>query len=88
MKPFLDKPKGMWTCRFDTHGQTGNQNFYQELEGDVALEELLHTPFRGSAARCNYLLSDRIDIQFAKKYVCRSMALPTNLDWKAVKRSG
>ena len=64
----------------------GVKNSYQEFETDEPLEEKLHTPFRGSAARGNYLSADRIDIQFAAKEICRSMALPTSLSWRALKR--
>ena len=64
----------------------GVKNSYQEFETDEPLEEKLHTPFRGSAARGNYLSADRIDIQFAAKEICRSMAFPTSLSWRALKR--
>ena len=38
---------------------------YQDHVSDVPLEGKLHTPFRGSAARGNYLSADRVDIQYA-----------------------
>ena len=50
---------------------------YQEHEADNPLEKDLHTPFRGSAARSNYLSADRIDCQYACKEICRSMSSPT-----------
>ena len=64
----------------------GVKTSFQEFEADQPLEEKLHIPFRGSAARGNYLSADRIDIQFAAKEICRSMATPTTLSWKALKR--
>ena len=40
---------------------------YQDHEADKMLEKHLHTAFRGSAARSNYLSADRIDCQYACK---------------------
>ena len=59
---------------------------FSELESDEPLGQRLHTPFRGSAARSNYLCADRVDIQFAGKEVCRYMAEPTPNAWNSVKR--
>ena len=56
-----------------------------EEEGDD-LPSHLTTAFRGAAARGNYLASDRLDVQFACKEVCRWMAHPTLHSWKALKR--
>ena len=42
-----------------------------ELQGDGA------TKYRAIAARCNYLILDRVDIQFATKDVARRMSKPT-----------
>ena len=61
---------------------------YQDHVTDVPLEGKLHTPFRGSAARGNYLSADRVDVQYAAKEICRSMSAPTSLSWKALKRLG
>ncbi len=43
----------------------------EEAQNDQPLEQRLHTAFRGSAARANYLAADRIDCQFAAKEICR-----------------
>ena len=59
---------------------------FADHEADSPLDKRLHTPFRGSAARGNYLAADRIDTQFACKEVCRWMATPTQQSWKALKR--
>ena len=48
-----------------------------QVERDPPLPAHLHTAFRGSAARANYLAADRPDCQFAAKEVCRWMAAPT-----------
>ena len=61
---------------------------YKEIETDKDLPMRLHTAFRGASARGNYLSVDRIDAQFACKEVCRHMAAPTELSWKALKRVG
>jgi len=50
------------------------------------LEKKLHTPFRGAAARANYLAQDRMDVQFSAKEICRSMASPSEQAWGAMKR--
>ena len=52
----------------------------------MPLEQQLHKPFRGFAARSHYLSADRVDMQVASKEVCCSMSEPTNLNWKALKR--
>ena len=43
----------------------GVKSSFHELEGDKPLADRLHTAFRGSAARSNYLAADRLDAQFA-----------------------
>jgi len=58
----------------------------EQVAADEALEPKLHTAFRGSAARANYLSMDRPDCQFGAKEVCRKMAAPTELSWTALKR--
>ena len=42
--------------------------------------------FRGHAARLNYLSTDRPDIAYSTKEVCRAMATPTVGAWKKLKR--
>ena len=59
---------------------------FDQLEKDTELPANLHTAFRGSAARANYLAADRLDCQFAAKEVCRWMAKPTRAAWEALKR--
>ncbi len=59
---------------------------FDQLEKDTELPATLHTAFRGSAARANYLAADRLDCQFAAKEVCRWMAKPTRAAWEALKR--
>ena len=50
------------------------------------MEKREETPFRGLAARGNYLSTDRPDIQYAAKEVCREMARPTRRGQKRLKR--
>jgi hypothetical protein len=59
---------------------------FSELEKDKKLEDRLGTPFRGAAARANYLSADRVDCQFAAKEICRWMASPSEASWSALKR--
>ena len=44
--------------------------------------------YRALAARANYLATDRADIQYAVKEICRGMANPTRGDWRKLKRLG
>ncbi len=59
---------------------------FDQVERDPPLPAHLHTAFRGSAARANYLAADRPDCQFAAKEICRWMAAPTEGSWNALKR--
>ena len=53
-----------------------------------ALESKLHTPFKSHAARGNYLASDRPDVQFSAKEICRFMSTPTDNGDNALKKLG
>ena len=57
----------------------------EEEKAGVLLEPALQTLYRGGAARCNYLTSDRQDVSFATKELCRSMSAPTEVDMVALK---
>jgi len=59
-----------------------------QIDEDKPLTADKNTLYRGSAARCNYLSSDRPDIQYPSKEVCRFMAAPTELGLGALKRIG
>ena len=52
----------------------------EELQGKEA------TRFRAVAARANYLATDRPDVQYAVKEVCRRMAKPVKSDWHKLVR--
>ncbi len=70
----------------NTMATPGQRLAFADLEKDLPLQQRLHTAFRGSAARANYLSADRIDVQFAAKEVCRWMANPSEQSWAALKR--
>ena len=57
-----------------------------QIAEDKELDKSLHTAFRASAARANYLAADRPDVQFPAKEVCRWMSSPTVSAWAALKR--
>ena len=57
-----------------------------EALADKPLDKKLQTPFRGAAARANYLAQDRMDVQFAAKEICRAMATPSDQAWMSMKR--
>ena len=69
-----------------TMATPGVKPTFNELEVDELLPTKLHTAFRGSAARGNYISADRIDCQFACKEVCRWMSKPNEQSWRALKR--
>ncbi len=56
-----------------------------QVAEDTPLEHRLHTPYRSSAARPNYLAADCVDVQFAPKAVCRWMSAPTCSGWTGFK---
>jgi hypothetical protein len=60
----------------------------EQLDSDTALEAQKCTPYRAVVARGNYLSSDRPELQFAAKEVCRWMSAPTDLSLAALKRMG
>ena len=43
---------------------------------------------RSLAATLNYMSSDRSDVQYAAKEVCKMMAKPTQGSWKRLKKAG
>ena len=67
-------------------GTPGIRTSFKDLESDEPLKKALYTAFRGAAARGNYLATDRPDVQFACKEVCRFMSSPTSHSWMALKR--
>ena len=73
-----------------THGRPRSSFWVKETSAQVAddqeLDKALHTAFRASAARANYLAADRPDAQFSAKEVCRWMSSPTASAWAALKR--
>jgi hypothetical protein len=58
----------------------------EENENDHKLEGTEITVFRGLAATANYLSSDRFDIQFASKELCREMSKPSEKSMVKAKR--
>ena len=75
-------------CEKDSKGcaTPGVDQEAKEADGDVELEGEQVRCFRGLAARCNYLSTDRPDIQFAVKECCREMSKPTTASWKRLTR--
>jgi len=58
----------------------------EELDENFDLSGKETTVFRGLAATANYLSSDRYDIQFASKELCRDMSKPSQNSMVKVKR--
>ena len=59
-----------------------------EALAEKPLEKRLHTPFRGAAARANYLAQDRPDIAETVKSLAQFMAKPTASSWQDLKHLG
>ena len=57
-----------------------------EINTEVDLPQSEWTRFRGSAALANFLSTDRPDIVYSAKEVCRFMSRPTNLAQNALKK--
>ena len=51
----------------------------EQLDKDAPLDASKTTPYRAVVARANYLASDRPELQFSAKEVCRWMAAPAEL---------
>ena len=60
----------------------------EQHDSDAPLGPEKCTPYRAVVARANYLASDRPEVQFAAKEVCRWMAAPTELSLAALERFG
>ena len=59
----------------------------QEMDkGDELLDPKQASCFRGLAARANFMASDRPDIAFSVKELCRAMSAPTQRNLEALKR--
>ena len=60
----------------------------EHFEEEELLDHERFKRYQSICARANFLVLDRIDIQFATKECCRSMAKPTITDWARLKRLG
>ncbi len=67
-----------------TPGEEEKEWKVQEEAVELPKEQI--TEYRALAARSNYLATDRVDIQFAVKEICRGMAKPTVGDKRKLKR--
>ena len=59
----------------------------QEVDTDV-LGALEAKRFRSLAATLNYMILDRLNVQYAAKEVCKMMAKPIQGSWKRLKKAG
>jgi len=69
-------------------GTPGVKVTSEQLAEDRDLSHQRQRPYRGVAARANYLSADRPDMQHAAKEVCRWMSTPTETALLALKRVG
>ena len=60
----------------------------ENAEDDEELDSVSAKQYRGIAARCNYLSSDRPELQFSVKDACREMSKPTVHSWSKLIRIG
>lgn len=56
-----------------------------ESDGEK-LNDVQGRHFRSMAARCNFMASDRVDLQFACKEICRRMSVTCDGDWSGHKK--
>ncbi len=82
----LIRDLGMSGCK--SVGTPGVKTTSDQLLEDTELAHPRHKPYRGVAARSNYLSADRPDMQHAAKEVCRWMSTPTETALVALKRVG
>ena len=54
-------------------------------DSDVELGRTEAREFRSLAARANFMATDRADIQYSVKEICRRMAKPCKGDWEGLK---
>ena len=60
-----------------------------ELDGEhESLSQEDHSDYRARVARCNFMSSDRLDISYTVKELCRRMSGPDAGDQAALKRLG
>ena len=64
----------------------GLKQLVEQIAADAPLAQGGWTGFRALAARANYLASDRPDVQFSAKEICRWMAAPSEQSLLALKR--
>ena len=57
-------------------------------EDDTVLDKVMTTKYRSITARLNYMVSDRADIQYSVKELCREMSSPTEASWAKLKKVG
>ena len=69
-------------------GTPGVKATSEQIAADKDLSPERQRPYRGVAARSNYLSADRPDMQHAAKEVCRCMSTPTEVPLVALKRVG
>ena len=69
-------------------GTPGVKQTSEQISMDRELSYEKQRPYRGVAARSNYLSADRPDMQHAAKEVCRWMSTPTEAALVALKRIG
>ena len=69
-------------------GTPGTKTTSEQIAADKEMSTDRQRPYRGVAARSNYLSADRPECQFSAKEICRWMSAPTELGVQALKRLG
>ena len=78
------KHAGLIVKERKTPGITQGSKALEKEKEDVSNEE--QTKFRSVAARINLLATDRADLHFASKDLCRRVACPDKSDWEKARR--
>ena len=72
----------------DSKGSTTTGSKVVDDEDTKMLDKMETTKYRSVVARLNYMCSDRPDIQYSDKELCRCMSSPTTTSWSRLKRLG
>ena len=72
----------------DSKGSTVPGCKIQEDIEPKTLDKIMTTKYRSITARLNYMVSDRADLQYSVKELCRDMSAPTEVSWQKLKKVG
>jgi hypothetical protein len=72
----------------DSKGSTTPGCKIKDDEEPYMLDKVMTTKYRSITARLNYMVSDRADLQYSVKELCRDMSAPTTVSLQKLKKVG